>query len=154
MTSRLAVALLLFASAFLVLPVVDARAQPADGAEPEISNLPLGKGAWDLHALDDDPVKLVKASYDKERKVVRFLLEFRRDLTVRDTDWRGVAVRPPFWFRFEDADGVTLLSGEAEFGGQLVGLQGRRVRLILPWPDGPVGALAKKVVVDPRPYGE
>ena len=154
MNLRLAVALLLFASASFVLPAMGARAWAADGAEPDISNLPLGRGAWDLHALDDDPVKLVKASYDKERKVVRFLLEFRRDLTVRDTDWRGVAVRPPFWFRFEDADGVTLLSGEAEFGGQLVGLQGRRVRLILPWPDGPVGALAKKVVVDPRPYGE
>jgi hypothetical protein len=153
MNSRPAVALLAVASALAFLPF--ASAQPAgDGAAADAITLPLGKSAWDLRALDDDPVKLVKASYDKERKVVVLVLELRRDLTVRDTDWRGLNARPPFWFRLQDADGVTLRSLPAEFGSEVVGLKGRRVRVFLPWPDAPVASQAKKVVVDPRPYGE
>jgi hypothetical protein len=153
MTSRLAVAALVVASALVFLPAVSA--QPAgDGAKPDIGNLPLGKDAWDLRALDGDPVRLVKVTYDEDRRVVRIILEFRRDLTVRDTDWRGLAVRPPYWFRFQDAEGTTLRSEEAQFGSEVVGLQGRRVRLVLPWPAGVLPALTKKVVVDHRPYGE
>jgi hypothetical protein len=153
MTSRLAASVLVVASAFVLLPLVSA--QPAgEVAKPDIGQLPLGKDAWDLRALDADPVELVKASYDADRRVVRIILQFRRDLTVRDTDWRGVTVRPPFWFRFQDADGTTLRSEGAEFGSELVGLQGRRVRLVVPWPTGVLPALTKKVIVDPRPYGE
>jgi hypothetical protein len=153
MTSRLLAAALFVASAFVLLPLVSA--QPAgDGAEADVVNLPLGKDAWDLRSLDDDPVKLVKATYDADRRVVRLVLELRRDLTVRDTDWRGLGVRPPFWFRFEDADGVTLRSEIADFGSELVGLKGRRVRIVVPWPPGLLAALTKKVVVDHRPYGE
>src|SRR5262245_52519989 len=153
MTSRLAVAVLVVASAFVFLPL--APAQPAgDDARPDIGDLPLGKGAWDLRTLDDDPVRLVKATYDGDRRAVRIILELTRDLTIRDTDWRGVAVRPPFWFRFQDADGVTLRSESAEFGSELVGLKGRRVRIVLPWQPGLLTALTKKVVVDHRPYGE
>ncbi len=152
MTSRLAAIVLVVASALVLLPLVSA--QPAGRARPDIGELPLGKDAWDLRALDADPVELVKATYDPDRRVVRIILQFRRDLTVRDTDWRGVTARPPFWFRFQDADGTTLRSEGAEFGSELVGLEGRRVRLVVPWPAGVLPALTKKVIVDPRPYGE
>ena len=152
MTRRLAAAILIVGSAF-VLPL--ASAQPAvDGPEADVANLPLGKDAWDLRALDADPVKLVKATYDPDRRVVRIVLELRRDLTVRDIDWRGLSIRPPYWFRFQDADGVTMRSESAEFGSELIGLKGRRVRIVLPWPPGLLAALTKKVVVDHRPYGE
>jgi hypothetical protein len=153
MTSRLLAAVLFLASAFVLLPLVAAQ-PPRDGAEADAVNLPNGKDAWDLRALDDDPVKLVKATYDPQMRVVRFILEFRRDLTVRDTDWRGLGVSPPFWFRLQDADGVTMRSLTAEFGSELVGLKGRRVRLVLPWPGALLAALTKTVVVDHRPYGE
>src|SRR5262245_44486737 len=130
MTRRLAAAVPVALLAFVLLPL--ASAQPAgDGAEADVANLPLGKDAWDLRALNDEPVKLVKATYDADRRVVRIILEFQRDLTVRDTDWRGFAVRPPFWFRFQDADGATMRSEGAEFGSELIGLKGRRVRVVL-----------------------
>ncbi len=128
-----------------------ASAQPA-GADSATIDLPGGKNTWDLRALDTDPVKLVKADASPDGKVVRFILEFQRDLTVRDTDWRGPTPRPPYWFRFQDADGTTIHSEMAEYASELVGLQGRRVRIVLIVP--PAWARTKKVIVDPRPYGE
>jgi hypothetical protein len=149
MSARLAGTTLLFALVLAFRPA--ASAQPA-GAEAPIIDLPGGKSTWDLRALDADPIKLVKADASPDGKVVRFILEFQRDLTVRDTDWRGPAPRPPFWFRFQDADGTTIHSEIAEYGSELVGLQGRRVRIVLLMP--PAWARTKKVIVDPRPYGE
>jgi hypothetical protein len=144
MTSRLAGTVLVFALALVSLPL--ARAQPGAG------DLPGGKNSWDLRALDSDPVKLVKVEAAPDGKVVRFILEFQRDLTVRDTDWHGPSPRPPYWFRFQDADGTTMRSEIAEYGSELVGQQGRRVRIVLTLP--PAWARTRKVIVDPRPYGE
>jgi hypothetical protein len=151
MAPRLTAGVLVFVSALVLLTLLSpARA----GAQQKESDIPLGRAAWEMKGLDRDPVKLVKVSYDPDTKEVKWLLEFTRDLTVRDTDWAGVNPRPPFWFRFQDADGVTLASASAAYDGQLVGRFGRRVRVVLKLPEEEVMRRTKKVAIDPRPYGE
>jgi hypothetical protein len=61
-------------------------------------------------------------------------MEFQRDLTARDTGCgRGLAApRPPYLFRLQDQDGVTIYDGQPTYGDSvLVGLKGRRVRFAL-----------------------
>ena len=163
MTSRLtAVALLLG----LALPFVSA--QPAEAPAIDTKTFPFAKGNWDLSALDHDPVKLVMASYDRTFNQVQLVLEFTRDLTVRDIDWTGVRPEPPFRFNFEDKDGVTLLSLRGIYLGEPVMRKGRRVRVAVQFPIIPLPpekpreadrernyylGLSKKVVVDYIPYG-
>jgi hypothetical protein len=148
MTSRLAAAVLFLGTAFVALPSVAAQPAPVD-----TSALPVGKDAWDLRPLSGDPVKLVKVAYDEKAKEARFVLEFTRDLTVRDIDWSGVRAQPPFRFQFEDADGVTLSSPLPTYEGVLVGLKGRRLRIVLKMPEPYVMDRTRKVVVDFKPYG-
>ena len=168
MTSRLTTAVLLFASAFIVLPLVSAEAPKP--TEFDTTIFPYAKGNWDLKAMDADPVKLVKINYiDRPKlKQAEFVLEFTRDLTVRDTDWSGVRPEPPFRFNFEDKDGVTILSLRPVYVGDPIMAKGRRVRIAVqfPAPPPPPDMLteldrqrlfyltqAKKVVVDLKPYG-
>jgi hypothetical protein len=114
-----------------------------------------------MRQLDEEPVKLVKVTAvrapdpetKKEARFVAIVLEFRRDLTVRDIDWTAPESRPPYWFSFEDAEGVVLRRDMATYDSVLVGLQGRRVRMVLKVPEGELAARVKKVIVDPRPYG-
>jgi hypothetical protein len=150
MAPRLTVGVLVLASAVVPLALSPSPA----GAGQEQTRLPLGKEAWDVRALNRDPVKLVKETYDPKAREVQWVVEFTRDLTVRDIDWVGLNSRPPFWVRFQDEDGVTQLSTTPAYDGTLVGLFGRRVRLVLRLPDKEVMDRTKKVVIDPRPYGE
>lgn len=193
MTSRLTAAVLFLAVAFVSPPL--ASAQPLGViVKEEAIELPFGKANWDMRRLEEDPVKLVKVSAVKvqvavvdpgsgrlslrEVTLVNFLLEFQRDLTVRDPDWTGPRPQPPFRFQFEDAEGVTLASESAEYGGAVVGakgrladlpapralgaeyggvpvgVKGRRVRVVLDLPEARVVARTKKVVIDHKPYGE
>jgi hypothetical protein len=198
MTPRLAAALLVVVSAALALPVASAQRTVAAGPEAAIE-LPFGRAAWDLTALYQDPVKLEKISAvkvpiqdekekddEKEKKdvkdkhearFVKFILQFQRDLTVRDAEWNRVRPQPPYAFRFLDENGVILASESATFDSVLVGLEGRRVQMLLKLPDAPVvqnidivdprfgerltlllpgppvSARTKKVIVDFKPYG-
>jgi len=172
MTSRLSATILLLAFAFVGLPLVSA--QPKGEAAPAIdtSIFPYAKGNWDLKALDGDPVKLVSINYVARPRLrqAEFVLEFTRDLTVRDTDWSGVRPEPPFRFDFEDKDGVTVLSLRPTYAGVPIMLKGRRVRVVVSFPPLPPPdqldtlsetdrerlfflSQAKKVVVDLKPYG-
>jgi hypothetical protein len=186
MSLRLVAAIVAFASILLILPLALAQRHVIGGRDEAIE-LPFGRENWDLSLLDQDPVKLVKVSAVKVRlqdsthevRFVKFLLEFQRDLTVRDTDWGGIRPQVPFLFRFEDNNGVTIASENASYDGLFVGLQGRRVQMILPLPDAPtlrtieglsdpvsfgarlslvqvelpVTLRTKKVVADLKPYG-
>ena len=166
MRSRLAIAL--FFLAFPVAGLLPLSAQPPGGAADGMSDSPFGKCDWDLRQLDLDPVKLVRASYDVQANELRLVLEFQRDLTLHDTEWRNARgqtvvvdrdcrplvlrdptgiVAPPFLFSFEDEDGVALVSERARYGGDLIGLQGRRVRLVLPLPGKDIAARTRRVVV-------
>ncbi|HKI33845.1 MAG TPA: hypothetical protein VKA46_18475 [Gemmataceae bacterium] len=186
MTLRLVVAILVLASALLAFPAALAQRHVVGGRDEAI-DLPFGKDNWDMRELEQDPVKLVKVTAvkvrlsegDRDVRFVKFVLEFQRDLTVRDTEWGGVRPQPPFLFRFQDENGVTLASETGSYDSVFVGLQGRRVQMVLPLPDSPVvrtveglsdpgragGSLTlvqvdlpvtlrtKKVVVDLKPSG-
>jgi hypothetical protein len=160
MTVRLAAALFIVAPALILLPDVSAQPLGLTGPEEPIA-LPFGEANWEVGAMRQDPVKLVKISASKVRaqpregsaereevRFVKFLLEFQRDLTVRDTDWTGVRPQPPFVFRFEDENGVTIASESGEYDSTPVGLQGRRVLIRLALKDAPV--FHRVEVTDPR----
>jgi hypothetical protein len=172
MTSRLAAAVLVLGSACAALPLANAQPDVEVVKETTI-DLPLKRDNWDLRQLDRDPVKLEKYTAIKrsirlpsllpnpekperpiEQTSVDFILEFVRDLTVRDTDWTGVRPEPPYRFDFLDADGVTLASQTARYEGIPIGRKGRRVRVVLTLPPEGVMSRAKKVVVEPRRYGD
>jgi hypothetical protein len=172
MTSRLAAAVLVLGSACAVLPL--ASAQPDTEVVKETTiDLPLKRDNWDLRQLDRDPVRLEKYTAIKrtirlpsllpnpekpdrplEQTSVDFILEFVRDLTVRDTEWTGVRLEPPYRFDFLDADGVTLASQTARYEGIPIGRKGRRVRVVLSLPPEGVMSRVKKVVAEPRRYGD
>jgi hypothetical protein len=163
---RLAVTTLGLASALIALPLVSA--QPLIDLTEKSIELPFGEKNWDLSPMKADPVNLVKVSasqvsvraedpvtkerFSTEVKSVRFLLEFTRDLTVRDTDWTGVRPEPPFRFEFLDADGVTLRIVPGTYEGTPIGLKGRRVRVVLRMPEESVMGRTRKVVVAAKPY--
>jgi hypothetical protein len=86
--------------------------------------------------------------------VVHIVLEFERDLTIRDTDWTGVQPKPPFRFDFLDKDGVTLSTQLGTYDGVFVGRRGRRVRVVLMMPPEVVMARTKKVLVDSKTLGD
>jgi hypothetical protein len=62
-TARLALAALLLTAPLLGFALVPARATDGDGADGT-TELPFGTGAWDLRQLSEDPLKLVKATYN------------------------------------------------------------------------------------------
>jgi hypothetical protein len=175
MTSRLAAAMLAFGSVCVALPL--ASAQPdVEVVKESTVELPLGKSKWDMSQLDRDPVKLVKYSATQrqiripppfvdpekpekpakpvEQTSVEFILEFTRDLTVRDTDWTGVRPEPPFRFDFLDKDGVTITTQTAKYEGIPLGRKGRRVRIALLLPPERVMSRITKVLVEPKRYAE
>jgi hypothetical protein len=175
MRSRLPIALL-----FLVFPTIallPVSAQPPCGVVPPgVSDLPFG--SWDLRQLNGDPVFVVKATHDPKANEVKLLLEFQRSLTFKDIEWPGsggqkvvvdrdgnpillrnaqwlgLGSAPPFLVRFEDEDGVTLVSQSPRFEGDVVGIEGRRLRLIVALPrkdidsERGIGARIKRVVID------
>jgi hypothetical protein len=163
MPTRLAVAILVFACSLLALPSVSAQGEAVARPEEAIP-LPFGEANWDLRVMEQDPVKLVKTAATKvvvpgekpeqrlEVRFVKFILQFQRDLTIRDSDWTGVRPQPPFLFRFEDENGVTIASETATYDSTLVGSQGARVQLRLTLPDKPV--VQRLEVVEPRAFGE
>ncbi len=150
-----------------VLPLVFAQPDVTIGEKP--IELPFGEKNWDMSALNADPVKLVKVNanqlsvraedpttkekFSTEVKYVKFLLEFTRDLTVRDIEWTGVQPQPPFRFELHDADGVAIRTLQATYEGSLVGRKGRRVWVVLRMPEESVQRRTKKVLVDFKPYG-
>jgi hypothetical protein len=164
---RHAIAVVCLASALAALPFVSA--QPGFTAGEKPIDLPFGEKGWDMSAMNAEPVKLVrtsatqisvraedpetKAKFSTEVKYVRFLLEFTRDLTVRDIDWTGVQPQPPFRFEFQDADGVTQRIVPATYEGALVGRKGRRVWVVVKIPEESLERRTKKVVIDLKPYG-
>jgi hypothetical protein len=90
-------------------------------------------------------------------------VEFQRYLSARDTGWgRELSeARPPYLFRLQDQDGVTIYDGQPTYGDSvLVGLKGRRVRFALnlsgvqplkanePWVPREVLERTKTVLVD------
>jgi hypothetical protein len=162
-----------FALALLIAALPPAWAQHHGHYMPVgMDSLPLGASAWDLRQLNDDPVRLVKASHDQRTNEVRLVLEFQRSLGLEDIQWtgpRGQSVvvdrdgnvlrlnnppwsvgpgRPPYLVRFLDEDGVTLLSTHFRYDGDLVGLQGQRVRFVLSWPGKEIESRTKRVTVD------
>jgi hypothetical protein len=175
MRSRLAVALLLVTSPAVGLLPVSAQC-PVAADVPGVADLPLGP--WDLRQIDGDPVRVVKATHDAKANQVSLLLEFQRSLTLADVDWpgthgqkvvidrdgnpilltnpqwEGLGSAPPFLVRFEDADGVTLVSERPRIDGELIGLEGRRLRFIIGLPrkdvdrERDMAARIKRVVVD------
>jgi hypothetical protein len=167
MTARLPAAGLALAAALVALPI--ASAQPElEVVKEETVKLPLGLENWDIRQMQLDPVKVVKTDAVKrrlrpldpeakpedfqEQTSAVFILEFVRDLTVRDTDWTGVRPEPPFRFEFEDKDGVTIWSQAPRYEGIPIGRKGRKVRVLVPMPPAGVLARSKKVMVDPRRY--
>ncbi len=170
MTSRLAAVVLVLGSACAALPFASAQPE-AEVVKEDTVNLPLGKDHWSLQSFDRDPVKLVK--YTAVKRTVRvppvvtdperpgkpqeqtitsvdFILEFTRDVTVRDTAWTGVRPEPPFRFDFLDKDGVTLVSQPARYEGLPVGRMGRRVRVVLALPPERVLSRTERVLVEPK----
>jgi hypothetical protein len=157
MTSRLIATVLFLALALVGPPIVSAQPPPTEIIKADAIDLPFGKANWDMHQLDQDPVKLTKVSALKvrirqwipsrtmpgmyeplefEETLVNFILELQRDVTVRDIDWTGVRPQPPFRFQFEDAAGVILTTEPAEYGDSLVGPRGRLAILPEPRVDG------------------
>jgi hypothetical protein len=166
MILRLTAAALFLASALVVVPP-PGLAQPPEAAAPDTSMLPFTKD-WDLKTFNTDPVKLIKVNYiDREKlRQAEFVLEFTRDLTVRDIDWSGVRPEPPYRFDFQDKDGVTVVSLRPIYGGEPITGKGRRIRVVVQFPVGKLETLSeldkqrlfylaqtKKVVVDLKPYG-
>ena len=176
MTSRLAVVVFVLGAACAALPPASAQPEGEVVKETKVE-LPLGKEHWDLRQLDREPIRLVSATALKremrlpgmlptpenpekpgkpertvEQTVVEFVLEFERDLTVRDTDWTGVRPEPPFRFDFLDKDGVTLLSESARYEGIPVGRKGRRVRVVLTLPPKRLMDRVAKIMVEPKRY--
>jgi hypothetical protein len=100
------------------------------------------------------PEELNKPAATIEQTVVAFVLEFERDLTIRDTDWTGVRPEPPYRFDFLDKDGVTLASELARYEGIPVGRKGRRVRVVLTLPAERLMSRVARVVVEPKRYGD
>ena len=169
MTARLPAAGLALAAALVALPI--ASAQPElEVVKEETVKLPLGLENWDIRQMQLDPVKVVKTDAVKrrlrpldpeakpedfqEQTSAVFILEFVRDLTVRDTDWTGVRLDPPYRFDFLDADGVTLASQTARYDGIPIGRKGRRVRVVLALPPEGVMRRADRVLVEPKRYGD
>jgi hypothetical protein len=173
MTTRLAAAVFVLGSVCVALPL--ASAQPEfEVVKESVVELPLGKGNWDMRPFDRDPIKLVKFTAVKrqvrippllldpakpekpakpiEQTSVEFILEFTRDLTVRDTDWTGVRPEPPFRFDFLDKDGVTLATQTAKYEGIPFARKGRRVRIVLAMPPEGVMGRTDKVLVEPKRY--
>jgi hypothetical protein len=171
MRSRLAVAP--FSLAFFVAVLCPASAQPpCPVVAVGVENLPFGVEAWNLRQLNEDPVRLVKASYDKRNNEVKLVLEFQRSLGLQDTQWKGprgqsvVVDRdgnvlhlnnppwgpagglPPYLVRFVDEDGVTILSSRFRYDGDLIGLQGERVRFVLNMPGKEIESKTKWVAID------
>jgi hypothetical protein len=176
MIARLSAAGLALAAALVILPIASAQLEE-DVVQQDTVKLPLGLENWDIRQMEQDPVKVIRIQGVKrrirlpppetkpegkpepretfqEQTSAEIILEFVRDLTVRDTDWTGVRPEPPFRFQFEDKDGVTLWTQPARYEGIVLGRKGRRVRVIVPMPPKPILDRTKKIVVDPRRYGE
>jgi hypothetical protein len=172
---RLFLAVAPFSLAFLLAVLCSAVAQPpcpVPVAVVGIENLPFGAGAWDLRQLNDDPVRVVKASYDARTHEVKLVLEFQRSLRLQDTEWKGprgqsvVVDRygnalhlsnppwapaggpPPYLVRFADEDGVTIHTSRFRYDGDLIGLQGERVRFVLTMPGKEIESKTKWVAID------
>jgi hypothetical protein len=173
MTLRLAAAVFVVGSVCVALPLASAQPEGEVIKETDVE-LPKGQRNWDMRQLDHDPVKLVRYSAVKrlirippvvvdpekpekpgkpiEQTTVDFILEFTRDLTVRDTDWTGVRPEPPFRFDLLDKDGVTLTSLTAKYEGIPFGRKGRRVRVALTLPPEGMMSRIERVIVEPKRY--
>ncbi len=157
MRLRLVAAVSLVVMIFLLAHLSGSR---ADTPPVIAANLPLGKDAWDLRALDKDPVHLLKAAFNEKANAVTFLLEFRRDLRAVDLEWKSDTWRPdgdrypPFWFRFVDEDGVVLRTEQAHFDGEMIEQKGRRMRVFLKLPSKDIMARTKHILIDPKVHGE
>jgi hypothetical protein len=87
---------------------------------------------WNLDRLSRDPFQLVKVTADPEKGQVRFVVEFKRTATRSELlDWEldGIIV-----FRFLDEDGIVIKTVWAKLDGEMAGVKGSRIRLILTLP--------------------
>ncbi len=157
MRLRLVAGVSLVLTLFLMAHLSGSR---ADTPPTIAANLPLGKDAWDVRVMDQDPVQLLKAAYDEKANAATFLLEFRRDLRPIDIEWKSDNWRrdgdrvPPFWFRFVDQDGVVIRTEQARFDGEMIEKKGRRMRVFLNLPSKEILARTKRVLVDLKVHGE
>jgi hypothetical protein len=131
-------------------------AQPAAAEQPPapkpVEQTP-GKGnvpdvvKWELGRLNEEPVKLIKATPDPRTGLVRFLLEFTRAPKASELyDWeqRGGLVL----FKFLDEDGVAIRAVRPQWEGDLAPKKGTRMRLILQLPDEATLNLSRSVVAE------
>jgi hypothetical protein len=102
---------------------------------------------WDLAHLDQDPVKLIRATLNPQRGQVWFVLEFTRPPTPTELyDWERAG--GPAVFRFLDADGVVLRTVKPRLEGELLPRKGARMRLLLTMPEERTLAATRSVVAD------
>jgi hypothetical protein len=141
-------ALVAVAAAFLAQ-----RAGAEQPPAPKPVEKPPNKGSvsdavkWDLGRLNQEPVKLIKATPDARTGLVRFLLEFTRAPKASELyDWeqRGGVVL----FKFLDEEGVAIRAVRPQWEGDLAPKKGTRMRLILQLPDEATLNLTHSVVAE------
>jgi len=133
------------AGALMLAPQLAPRVSAGEGPTTPAPAQEMIK--WDLAHLNQDPLKLVSATPDPQRGIVRFVLEFTRaPMPTELYDWEKVG--GPAVFRFLDADGVALRTVKPQLDGELVPKQGARMRLLLRMPDERILAATRTVVAD------
>jgi hypothetical protein len=124
-----------------------ASPQLATRARPAVTAATAELVKWDLRLLNKEPFKLIKATPDPKRGLVRFVVEFTRPVSVTEQyDWeqgRGPAV-----FRFLDEDGVVLRTVRPRLEGEVVPEKGMRIRLVMAMPDVRIQELTRSIVAD------
>jgi hypothetical protein len=112
-------------------------------------DIPLGEKGWDVEAFDAGPFKLIRTSYDKEAREMRWVVEFTRDLGDGEAggpgDW--MEHRSPFTVRLRDEDGVGLKSIYATSAGEFRTRKGERVRVVFALPPEEDWVKVKSAVV-------
>jgi hypothetical protein len=102
---------------------------------------------WEVKRLNEDPLKIVAVSQDREHGVARFVLEFRRTLKPSDLlqwDQRDA----PYFARFLDEDEVILLTVRLRYDAEFVPEKGRRCRFAVQLPPPEVMARTRKILID------
>jgi hypothetical protein len=102
---------------------------------------------WVLDRLNQEPLKLLKATPDGQRNQVRFLLELTRPPRPTELfDWEQHG--GPVVFRFLDEDGIVLQTVKPQLEGELVPKTGYRMRLLLSLPNARVLEQTRSIQAD------
>jgi hypothetical protein len=140
-------------SAGLLIALAGASAAVQDKAEKKDDKveLPLGESAWDIKVFSQEPIKVVRTSYDSKAREVKWVIEWTRDLKELEDNHiyerAGWAEgRAPFKFRFMDEDGVVLKVIRGSHEGEFARKKGDRIRIFVQLPEDAVFSKIKKIV--------